>query len=119
MAVERLVKDGKVAVVVSLSSVGGGWSSDVSQSKREKALFDKVIAQAIVDGLASSSKGTLPAAARSTAAARLGVDVIKATDLMAFWLDQGTRFTIVSNDGAEMIAAYGPGDDVPEGAWTA
>jgi hypothetical protein len=88
---DKLIKDGKVAVLVS-RGFGAGWSSWGAFNP-----FDPVIAKALLDGASSSevvalSEQLYPEEYHGGAA-----------DLHIEWLDQGTAFYIDEYDGSEDI----------------
>jgi len=96
MAVEKYIKDGKVAVLYS-PGYGAGWSTWASENA-EAMLFDKDIVEAVLAGNISL-------------AARIAEDKYfaytgGAEDLTVEWLDVGTLFRINDYDGYESIEVY-------------
>ena len=94
---EKLIKDGKVAVLVS-PGFGAGWSTWNSEN-REALAFDKDIAQAVLDG-------------NMALAAKIGEDRYEAysggvEDLVVEWVPQGAAFEIEEYDGSETLHVIG------------
>lgn len=92
---QKLIKDGKVAVLIS-PGFGAGWSTWAS-GDRDELLFDADIAQAVLDGMDS---GDLELLAKSKYPKEFlgGLD-----DLEVQWVDQGTEFIVEEYDGSESI----------------
>jgi hypothetical protein len=95
---EKLIKDNKVAVLVS-GGFGAGWSTWASEYETE-VLFDKDIVQAVLDN-------STPLAIKELAETKYpdlytggvcGLEVV--------WVEVGTRFKIHEYDGAESIEYY-------------
>jgi|SRR6478735_9635950 len=98
--VERLIKDGKVAVLVS-PGFGAGWST-WNTDLGESAIFDADIARAVL-----ANDGTAWAAAeRKYPDAYLG----GVNQLVVEWVDKGTRFEIQEYDGSESLRELSPAD---------
>lgn len=97
---EKLVKDGKVAVLVS-RGFGAGWSSWMNDDDAPECLFDPVIAQMLIDG-ADEMKIASVAEERYPNSYTGGVD-----GLTVEWLPVGTKFRISEYDGAESIEILG------------
>jgi hypothetical protein len=96
---EKLLRDGKVAVLVSCG-FGAGWSTwntDIG----EAAVFDKDIAEAILNG-----GNALEVAERKYPKAYHG----GVKGLEVEWLPIGTRFEIHEYDGSESLRIFGPDD---------
>ncbi len=91
---EKLIKDGRVAVLVS-RGFGAGWSTWMSEYP--EALFDPVLAQMIVDGADEMEIATV-AQKRYPDAYLGGLD-----GLNVEWLVIGTKFRVDEYDGAESI----------------
>ena len=91
---EKLVKDGMVAVLVS-RGYGAGWSSWMSDAP--ECLFDPVLAQMLLDGEDEMEIATV-AEKRYPNSYTGGVD-----GLTVKWLPVGTKFRIDEYDGAESI----------------
>lgn len=90
---EKLIRDGKVAVLVS-RGYGAGWYSWINDAR---VLFDPVIAQMVLDE--KSSDEILKYAEKQYPDAYLGgVD-----GLYVKWIPQGTLFRIHEYDGAESV----------------
>ena len=91
---EKLIKDGRVAVLVS-RGFGAGWSTWISDYP--ECLFDPVLAQMIVDGADEMEIATV-AQKRYPEAYLGGLD-----GLDVEWLPVGTKFRVDEYDGAESI----------------
>lgn len=107
--VERLVVDGKVAVLVS-AGYGAGWSTWSCTTGRESMLFDPDIARALLeidpDPCEKGYSKVLEIAGKKYPEEYLGgVD-----GLYVVWVDQGKRFRIDEYDGAETLAYLDEGD---------
>ena len=95
--VNKLIQDGKVAVIVS-HGFGAGWSSwDLDHS--EEMLFDQDLAEAILDG-----------GDRFEVARRKWPDAYYGglADAEVEWVEVGTRFYIHEYDGSESLVEIGP-----------
>ena len=88
---EKLIIDGKVAVLVS-HGYGAGWST---WEHDERMLFDPVLAQMLLDG-AGDDKIEKVAKERYPDAYLGGLD-----GLTVHWVPVGTRFRIEEYDGSE------------------
>ncbi len=91
---EKLIKDGKVAVLVS-RGYGAGWSTWMYEYPQ--CLFDPVLAQMLLDGedemeIASVAEKRYPNAYLG------GLD-----GLTVEWVPVGTKFRIDEYDGAESV----------------
>jgi hypothetical protein len=95
---EKLVKDGMVAVLVS-RGYGAGWSTWMSDYP--ECLFDPVLAQMIIDGADEMEIATV-AQKRYPDAYLGGLD-----GLDVEWLPVGTKFRVDEYDGAESIEYLG------------
>lgn len=98
--VEKLEKDGKVAVLIS-GGYGAGWSTWVGGDKAEEALFDPVLAQMIIDekpldDLINTAKERYPDGYYGGLR-----DVMRVE-----WLDKGTKFMVDEYDGSERIIKH-------------
>ena len=90
---QKLVKDGKVAVLYS-PGFGAGWST--WNSDNPEVLFDPEIAQAVLD-----SNHVL--AAEIAERKYPNCCVLGADDLVVEWLPVGTEFFIKEYDGSESL----------------
>lgn len=93
--VEKLVRDGQVAVLIS-PGFGAGWSTWASDKEEKNfLLFDKTLAQLVLDGLRVSDyvSSKFP-----------DIYLGGASDLTVVWLPEGTAFQIEEYDGSESIA---------------
>ncbi len=95
---EKLVKDGMVAVLVS-RGYGAGWSTWMSDYP--ECLFDPVLAQMIIDGADEMEIATV--AQKRYPDAYLG----GLAGLDVEWLPVGTKFRVDEYDGAESIEYLG------------
>ena len=96
---EKLIKDGKVAVVYS-PGFGAGWSTEHPEH-REVLSMDREIAEAVVD------RNTDKAAQLATL--KCGdVYTYGSGQLKVEWIAKGTVFRINSYDGSESIEIIGP-----------
>lgn len=93
---EKLIRDGKVAVIYS-PGFGAGWSTWGDSQHKQSMVFDPVIAQMIIDN-ADSDKLHAVAAERYPDAYLGGLD-----DCEVAWLPVGTVFEIDEYDGSESI----------------
>jgi hypothetical protein len=98
MTIERLEKDGLVAVVYS-PGFGAGWSTWNSEQGELLAL-DKDIAQAVMDG---DLKRAAEIAKQKAPDTYLG----GADDLTIRWIPKGTAFHINEYDGNESVEIIG------------
>lgn len=89
---KKLIKDGRVAVLVS-SGYGAGWSTWGS----DEMLFDPRIAQALLDALPEDELQDL-ANSLYPEECTLGVD-----GLYVRWIPVGKRFRVEEYDGAESL----------------
>jgi hypothetical protein len=97
---EKLEKDGNVAVLYS-PGYGAGWYSWNSEHKG--ILFDKEIAQAVLDG--DRAKAVQIAAKKYPEIYTGGGD-----DLAVEWVPKGSRFEIHEYDGNESVRVFGDDD---------
>lgn len=93
MAIEKLVRDGKVAVIYS-PGYGSGWST-WNNEYAEDFVFNKDIAQAILDGNQDKAK--------EIAESKYPKAYIGSQELVIAWVDQGEQFLIKEYDGAERV----------------
>ena len=93
---KKLIKDGKVAVVIS-PGYGAGWSTWASESI-ESLMFDASIAQAVLDG---DIKGVVLAAKAINP--NLNFSTMDPENLEVVWIDEGAKFKIDEYDGHESI----------------
>lgn len=94
----KLIKDGKVAVLYS-PGFGAGWSTWTSEHASEM-VFDAELAQAVLDGR--------PYEDRTAIAERKwpGVYTGELAALTVEWVSVGTRFRIHEYDGAESVVLF-------------
>ena len=93
---EKLMRDGKVAVVLS-QGYGAGWSSWNDEQFQESLAMDKRIAEAVL----SRNFGIVVEIARSICGESFyegGAD-----GLTVVWVDVGTAFSITDYDGHESV----------------
>lgn len=97
--IDKLEKDGRVAVLVS-SGFGAGWSTWCKSENSERAAFDPVLAEAV---LSNSSTAELKAIAdeRFPGEYQGGIS----DGLEVEWLDKGTPFYVHEYDGSEHIVS--------------
>ena len=92
---EKVLKDGKVAVLVS-HGYGAGWSTWAAGDQIETAMFDKRLVEASQAGVTDISE----------ICNEIFGDEYFCTDgwpVSVEWVDQGDRFTIEEYDGNESI----------------
>ena len=99
MSVEKLVKDGMVAVMYS-PGYGAGWSTWAGSADIECCLFDNEIAQAVLDG---DKKEAERIAEKKMPNQYMG----GLRDLRVYWMKQGTQFEIDEYDGNESVREIG------------
>lgn len=92
--IEKLIRDGKVAVLVS-PGFGAGWSS-WDHTYGDALIFDPMLAAYIDEGKMSEAKTYVTM--RFPEAYDGGVD-----DLVVHWVPVGTAFRIHEYDGSESI----------------
>ena len=90
---EKLIVDGKVAVLVS-SGFGAGWSTWMNN---EDVVFDPVIAQMCLDG--ASDEDIIAVAEQRYPEEYFG----GVSGLYVMWVPVGARFRIEEYDGAETL----------------
>ena len=91
---ERVVRDGRVAVLVS-PGFGAGWSSWADAELQERLLFDPEVVAWVEGG----KRGPLP-----NLESKYGVLYDGgAEDLVVEWVPLGVRFRIHEYDGSESI----------------
>ncbi len=98
--VEKYIKDGKVAILIS-GGFGAGWST-WNSDKREYLLFDKELVELVLKG---DRKG-----AAQKAEEHFGEDYVctlGAEDLEVEWLDEGSQFEVNEYDGSESLHIIG------------
>lgn len=99
--VDKLIKDGKVAVIYS-PGYGAGWSTWASHDgNSQEMVFDRELAEAVL----AEDK-----AAMKEIADRKWPDAYKGglNDCMVYWVDHGDRFEIQEYDGHESVRILGP-----------
>ena len=94
---KKLIKDGKVAVLIS-PGYGGGWST-WSYGDLDELLFDPVIAQMILDCADIDEIEEVVRLRHPEETACMG----GLEDLEVQWVDQGKEFIVEEYDGAESI----------------
>jgi len=97
MAVEKYIKDGKVAVLYS-PGFGAGWVSWNTEHS-EYLAFDKDLVKAVIDGDLSL--------AAELAESRCDIYTGGARDLKIEWLNPGDMFEIEEYDGNESVHVIG------------
>ena len=96
--VEKYIKDGKVAVLIS-PGYESGWST-MNSDLREFFLFDKTMVQLVLDNKRAE-------AARYAESFHPNCTTLGADDLKVVWLTQGTVFRVEEYDGFEsLITSY-------------
>jgi hypothetical protein len=100
MPVEKLIRDGKVAVIYS-PGYGAGWSTWASGGDPEPMMFDPVLAQMILDNADENALEKV-AAERYPFAYLGGLGKCRVQ-----WLFLGESFTIAEYDGSESIRTVG------------
>ena len=93
---ERVVRDGRVAVLVS-PGFGAGWSSWADRELRERLLFDPEVVAWVEGG----KQGSLPDMEE-----KYGDDYFYdggASDLIVEWVPVGAKFRIHEYDGSESL----------------
>ena len=95
--VEKLIRDGKVAVLIS-PGFGAGWSTWASDHA-EFALFDKGLVELAERGASASEVEEYIKQALNNKYFYVG----GWSDVEVRWLDQGTRFTVYEYDGSESL----------------
>lgn len=95
---EKVIKDGKVAVLYS-KGFGAGWST--WNSYLEELIFHPKLVEMVLNGRQSEiNKDWL---VENLGEKYANVCCFGANDLTIEWLPVGTRFTITEYDGAESI----------------
>lgn len=98
--IEKYVKEGKVAVLVSYG-FGAGWST-WNTNDAEMMLFCPQLVELILSG-ASKEEIISCADKLFPQAYKGGLDKIEVD-----WVEQGVRFEIEEYDGSESIRVFGP-----------
>lgn len=91
----KLIKDGKVAVLVS-ADYGAGWSTWCGDEHLPDALFDAEIVQAVLSG--NHAKAEKIATQKYKDCYAGGVHTLEVE-----WVPVGSRFYIQEYDGAEQL----------------
>jgi len=94
---DKLIKDGKVAIIYS-HDYGGGWST--WNGYNEEMIFDPVIAQAIIDEKTEAEIYDI-AVERYPEAYHGGANSLK-----VLWVEKDTLFRVTEYDGAEGIEVF-------------
>jgi hypothetical protein len=97
MDVEKLERDGKVAVLIS-PGFGAGWSTWADEHK-EFALFDRRLVEAMEAGGSAAVEAKVEEILGEDEAFYMG----GARDLTIEWLPKGERFYVDEYDGFESI----------------
>lgn len=103
---DKVVKDGQVAVLVS-PGYGAGWSS-WNIEHAELLLFHPVLVNMVLDGNKDSITNELVCNLINKPNDRGYVYLGGLRDLTVEWVQQGTRFEIHEYDGNEHIHILGP-----------
>lgn len=92
---EKLKKDGRVAVVISVG-YGVGWTTCNDPQHAEFLAMDARIAQAVLDGqnemAIKAAQSVVP-----------DLDYSGGGDLQIEWVEEGRKFSVVECDGSESI----------------
>lgn len=94
--VEKVIKDGKVAVLVS-PGFGAGWSTWADSDQSETLMFHPTFIKAAQDGVSNIEE---------TARDILGDEYFYCggwRNIEIQWIDQGSQFTIREYDGSESL----------------
>lgn len=93
--VEKVIRDGKVAVLVS-PGFGAGWSTWAEGYQAEVAIFDRRFVEAVESGVVDINP--------------LAREIFVADHFCTLgwpveieWIDQGSKFTIEEYDGSESL----------------
>jgi hypothetical protein len=97
MAVEKLVRNGKVAILYS-PEYGAGWSTWNESHHTEILLFDKEIVEAVLEGNKEKAAQIAKRKCDGKYFCILGL-----ANLEVAWLDEGTVFKIDEHDGCESV----------------
>lgn len=95
--VEKLIKDGKVAILIS-PGLGAGWST-WNWENAEELLFDKELIEKFINDRPNFEK---------FAEEKYPDCYLSTRDLCVEWIDQGTQFEINEYDGNESLHIIGP-----------
>lgn len=94
---ERVVRDGRVAVLVS-PGFGAGWSTWADRELRERLVFDPEVVAWVEGG----KEGPLPDLEAKYGGYEYFYDG-GASDLIVEWVPLGVRFRIEEYDGSESL----------------
>lgn len=94
---DKVVQDGKVAVLVS-PGYGAGWSTWNAGTVGEVLLYDPETVHWVLNGKPADSRPVLEPRFPGIYVCDLGLD-----DLEVFWVEQGTKFRIEEHDGYENL----------------
>jgi hypothetical protein len=95
---DKIIRDGKVAILIS-HNYGTGWSSDICDKKlREKTLFCPVLVEKILN---KASHEELEKIALEV----LGAQWVN-EDLTVEWIPVGTKFRVGEYDGSEYVEIF-------------
>jgi hypothetical protein len=96
---ERVIKDGKVAVVISVN-YGCGWSTYCSKQCAEILAFHPKIVDMVLNNQIITEEWMKD---------NFGISIFGSyDDLIVRWIPVGTKFRITEYDGAEGIEIYNP-----------
>lgn len=95
---DRVIRDGKVAVLVS-PGCGSGWSTWVNKEFKEWAMFSP----AVVAWVEGGKKGDIDEIVKRELGSEIYLYTGGADDLEIEWVPQGTLFRIVEYDGSETM----------------
>lgn len=93
---ERVIRDGKVAVLVS-PGFGAGWSTWAPEDAQEARLFDPGLVELILNDSTQNEINSY-VAERFPDQYTGGVE-----QLRVFWVPEGTKFRIHEYDGSESL----------------
>ena len=98
----KVIRDGKVAVLIA-PKYGCGWASEVYEKElREAMLFCPTLVEMILNNVSHEEL--------QIAADEFFDSVYVPEDLTVKWVDQGTKFRISEYDGSESIVIFDEND---------
>lgn len=100
---ERVIKDGKVAVCIS-TGYGAGWSTWPNKELQETLLFHPAIVDMVLN--LKQREITPEWMVKNLGEEYAGVYLGGANDLEIEWVDEGTVFRIHEYDGYESVKNY-------------
>lgn len=101
MEIEKVKKDGKIAVLVS-HGYGAGWSTWMDDSQADVLLYHPKLVKLVEDG----EKGEIT---EKLCSKILGIDgkehvcTLGSDQLVVEWVEEGAQFKITEYDGAESL----------------